>query len=465
MKGHSPSRQGWFVWAAWSALLIALLVCIARYGRNIPLAEDWYLVAPYTGQEPDVLQWIWAQNNEHRLPLQRILLLGLLHLTGGDFRAGMYASALLMAAMSGALILTAAAARGGIVRWTDVFFPVLLLNLGHWENYVFGWQLQFTASIALMLALLIAIVRSRSLGRAGWLAIGGVALMLLPLSGANGLIVALALAPWALFAGFRAPGDASSRFARIAAPASITLVGLYFVGYDSPDWTPANPGVVETLKTAAKIAAMGLMPAATFNWKLFVALALPALAVSALPLLRAAWRAWLGSAAEERERVLGMLCYGAGMVGLIAAIGYGRAGYGTGATPYRYALLVAPIFCLAYFVWQLYGPRLASRVQAMFAVIPLLCLPWNVHAGFDWRDWYVNGMELVERDIAAGRSAGQIAADHRAFLLHWNQALLADRIRMLEQARSGPFHGLRNRQRPSPAGARTNLAGASGAAR
>lgn len=456
MRARRLSLQGWFVWAVWATLLIALLVNIWRYGRDIPLAEDWLLVAPYTGNETDLPGWVWSQNNEHRLPLQKLIMLGLLHLSGGDFRAGMYASTLLMAAASAALILTAAAVRGGSARWTDAFFPVLLLNLGHWENYVWGWQMQFTVSIALMLCLLIAIVRSRTADRAKWLAVGGIALALLPLSGANGLIVTLAAAPWALLAGFHSPGDRTSPVLGIGALAGLVLAGLYFVGYDRPDWTPANPGFEQSVKAMTKIAAIGLAPVVWVKGGAFafVALALLTLLISALPILRAAARAWFGSDSKERERALGMLCFGAGMLGMIAGIGYGRAGYGPGAVELRYALLVAPVFCLAYFGWQLYGARVGPWGQAALAAAAALCLPWNIAASHYWRDWYVNGMQAVERDIAAGKPADRIAADHHAFLLHWNEPLLADRIRMLEEAETGPFHTLRNRREDAPGAAR-----------
>jgi len=62
-----------------------VLGCIAIYGRNVPLAEDWIMVSPLVGQETDLLKWLWAQNNEHRLPLQKAVYLGLLKASGGDF--------------------------------------------------------------------------------------------------------------------------------------------------------------------------------------------------------------------------------------------------------------------------------------------------------------------------------------------------------------------------------------------
>ena len=94
------------VWATWAAMLLVALACIVRYGRNIPLAEDWLLVPPMTGHEPHLGSWLWAQNNEHRLPLPRLVLLGLLVATR-DFRAGMVLNVVSLAALAAAMIFTA----------------------------------------------------------------------------------------------------------------------------------------------------------------------------------------------------------------------------------------------------------------------------------------------------------------------------------------------------------------------
>ena len=151
------------VWATLTVMTLVALACIVRYGRNIPLAEDWLLVPPMTGHEPNLASWLWAQNNEHRLPLPRLVLLGLLEVTH-DFRAGMVLNVLSLAALSAAMILTVRHLRGGITRVSDAFFPLALLHLGDWENLIWGWQFQFVSSAVLICALLLVIVRQRALG-------------------------------------------------------------------------------------------------------------------------------------------------------------------------------------------------------------------------------------------------------------------------------------------------------------
>ena len=36
----------------------------------------------------NLASWLWEQNNEHRMPVARLLLLGALKASGGDYRAG-----------------------------------------------------------------------------------------------------------------------------------------------------------------------------------------------------------------------------------------------------------------------------------------------------------------------------------------------------------------------------------------
>ena len=93
------------VWSVWAIMLLAALACIARWGRNIPLAEDWLLVPALTGHEPSIPDWLWAQNNEHRVALPKLVYLGLLAVTA-DFRSGMVLSVLLLAALVGAIVLS-----------------------------------------------------------------------------------------------------------------------------------------------------------------------------------------------------------------------------------------------------------------------------------------------------------------------------------------------------------------------
>ena len=93
-------------------LLAMALTSVVLCARNIGLAEDWLMVPAMTGHQDNLLVWLWSQNNEHRLPVQRLIYLGLLRATG-DFRSGMVLNQLLLVFLVFALVRAATLALGG----------------------------------------------------------------------------------------------------------------------------------------------------------------------------------------------------------------------------------------------------------------------------------------------------------------------------------------------------------------
>jgi hypothetical protein len=443
------------VWATLAVMTLVALACIVRYGRNIPLAEDWLLVPPMTGHEPNLASWLWAQNNEHRLPLPRLILLGLLEVTH-DFRAGMVLNVLSLAALSAAMILTVRHLRGGITRVSDAFFPLALLHLGDWENLIWGWQFQFVSSAVLICALLLVIVRQRGLPTSRERIVAAASLVLLPLTGASGLVFALALAPWAMLVGAtqwrgaRATG-ASPRDAVLLLAAAIVapiLVGVYFIGYVQPWWNPPNPGRLLTLKTTARFLALAWGATARNAWLPFIAATFLVLGASLLLLLIAVAR----TRGAERQRALGLLQFAGGCAVLALAIGWGRAATDmVSGMPMRYVVFAVPTLLASYFIWELYAPPRPRRwMQLALFVAMLALLPWNTREGFGlpgrydigWRGWYVTGMTAVEQDLRDGVPRAEMASRHREFLMHWDEAKLAAGMAMLRDAHIGPFSHL-----------------------
>jgi hypothetical protein len=139
--------------------------------------------------------WLWSQNSEHRLPVPRLVNLGLLRATG-DFRATMLFDALILGAVTAGMIVIARRLHGGRTRLEDAFFPLLLLQLGNWDNLVWAWQIQYVLPTVLACVILLVIVARRGPPAPWGMLIGALALIALPLSGANGLVVTPPLAAW-----------------------------------------------------------------------------------------------------------------------------------------------------------------------------------------------------------------------------------------------------------------------------
>jgi len=448
VRSHRVARV--FVWSVWFVMMLFALACIARYGRNIPLAEDWQLVAPLTGHEPNLVGWLWSQNNEHRVPLPRLMLLGLLKVTNGDFRVGMFFNAIALGVLALAMIQVARHLRGGRTEFADAFFPVALLHMGNWENLVWSWQLSFVVPTALICGILLVMLACPTLATPGAAVFVGVSLVSLPLCGGVGLLFVPFLALWLSYCGVlhwyavKTNGGRQwiSGFLLGSAAIALCIIGLYFVGYQRPSWNAPSPGVGATLQTAAKFLALGFGPVAAKSWKLsiFVAFALlvPSIGVAVSGVLR--------HKGLERHRALGMLVFFSILVVFALAMGWGRAGLvPTVGMPMRYVLFSVPALCTAFFVWELYGSRrFRTLVQRGLLLGMCLLIPFNTMAGFQWRDWYLGGMNAVEQDLLAGTPRSLIAKRHREFLIHWwDETKLAAHMQMLHDTGSGPFAKMR----------------------
>lgn len=438
MRGTSSGRSRMIVWATWALTLASLLAFVIVDGRNVPFEEDWLMVAPMTGHQPHLATWLWSQNSEHRLPLPRLVNLGLLRATG-DFRATMLFDTLILGAVAAGMILAARRLRGGRTRLEDAFFPLLLLQLGNWDNLVWAWQIQYVLPTVLTCVILLVIV-ARPVPSVPWTVAGALALVGLPLSGANGLVVTPPLAAWFVYQGWARRGRPSSwrRWVPAAAAAvSLGLCGLYFVGYQSSPWNAASPGPVATLATFGKFLALGFGPVARYSWWLFGGLAVVALGAAASVLVGA-----LRRGDEDRIRILGLLAFLAAAVVLAFLVGWGRAGRAaeTGRMPTRYVLLAAPGMCAAYFALLLHGTGRGLRAgTVLLAGLALLVFPLNTHLGLKRRAWFGEGFESFERELAAGASAEGLARRHHEFMLHWDEALMVEGLHELHEARIGPF--------------------------
>ena len=384
-----------FVWAVWVAAFLSALVLVVVNGRDVPFHEDFTMAPAMTGHQDNFLGWLWSQNNEHRVPVPRLVYLGLLKLWP-DFRVGMVFNVVLLAAIAAAFLVFLHRMRGRS-RWTDAFFPIVFLNLGNWENMGWGWQLQFVVATALACVLLMGIA-SRGEITTGRAILVGACLVGIPLTGATALpfavLLALALIPRI---------QSAARHARTVLITSITLTLvvtlLYFVGLQSGvAGTDVKLGA--TLETAFKFLALGLGPG-TGAWWFVSALAVTALlAGAALVLYRARHRgAWLL-----------LVFFLAGLI-LAGEISHSREP----ALPYfglpdRYALIAAPLLCCAYLAYERYGGRTGRRLgpRLLFAAA-VMVLPLNIVFGLQYRDWYQGLADPFINAVKAGKPVGQLA--------------------------------------------------------
>lgn len=436
-----------FVWVVWLAMSMSLVVFFLRDRTNVPLAEDWYIVPALTGHETNFGGWLWSQNNEHRVPLPRLVYFAALKLTGGKFSAVGALNALMLISSAAGLVLFMRSWRRGRTDFADAFFPVLLLNWGHSSHVLFPFLISLVMPVMATIVIGCALCRPESISGTRMALVVSACLVSLPLCGFVGLLyiptfaAASGYIAWALSKGRRG-------WPKRTAPAVILAAGvvvatgvsaLYFIGYSPPEWNPPSPGTHASFRAGLRVLALGFGVAAEGAWRPFIMLT----AVLIVATVGCLWGGLRRGSVMERGRGLGVALFAATSLAFAFAVGWGRAGWEAEfGIPARYALLVAPAFVSCFMVWDaLGGPLLRRWVPRALACVLLILVPLNTRAGNTWfADWYRQGMRSLGRDLAAGLSTDELARRHQEFLVHWwTPEVLETHMQYLQEAGIRPF--------------------------
>jgi len=413
LAGATAAR---IVWSVWAALVLGSVAYVIHFGSNIPFWDDWNMVDVLTGTQPVTLHWLWSPYGGHRLPLPRVVLLGLYKLSGTDFRVGMFFTVAALSAAVAALIWASARMRGGRVSVTDAVFPLLLLHWGHFQNLLWSWQLCFGLAVGLTCAVL-AVIAAHGLTpvpKVG-VVLAALAVVILPISDVPAMMYAPALACWLAVTGMMAYRDRRRGYAAVlwtAATLAVTAIILYFRSY--PDYDVPQVPVSAAhwralLRTSVRFVAGGMGPTVT---------ELRPAARAAAAGLVVATAATLGWAAVRRDRsphrAFGLLLFFAGATCLVATFAAGRL---NSEFQSRYFTLAAPIWCATFLAWRLcFRPGLARWAELGLLAAVLIATPLNYRAGLRYARDYHERMERFRRDMLAGLSPAELVARHVASL-------------------------------------------------
>ncbi len=169
-------------------LITTLLFFILLYPltKPFPYSDDWSYVYYLATPNSLNISWLFELHNDHRIPLQKILHIGLLHLTGGDFRILIAANVMVISATSLCWI-TYSRFILNEKSWSEWLVPALLLSFGF--NTV-AWSFSFQFLSALFFLAWANLLWARSV-LSGQKNLGGsayLALTLCAFCGGNGLI-------------------------------------------------------------------------------------------------------------------------------------------------------------------------------------------------------------------------------------------------------------------------------------
>jgi hypothetical protein len=444
-SGAAESGAWPFVWGLWALLAAVALAYVARFGPDIPLWDDFDAVDVIAGSRRLSVEWLWSLHNEHRVPLPRLVLLALYKLSGTDFRAGMFFNVAALTALAGAAIAVAGRLRGG-TRTCDAVLPLALLSAANHENILWSWQLVFVLSTALAGAVLLVIV-----SRGDWpgprnAALVGLGVAALPLCGANALVLVPALVCW-LLAGAGASWSAGTTQRRLAASIALALCGLallivtlYLLDFRHAGHHVAAESIGMAARTSLQFLALMFGPPASDLWPASGVVALLVVASSAALAARAAFT----GSPVERPRALGLVAAFAAFGSLVLALGWGRAGSGEnvgfGA---RYSTLIAPLWIVVFFTWELYASSAIARVMLTSVFSALLLFFWpNAVLALEYGRKAANQASSFERDVRAGMPSYLLVKRYTPFF-HPSQDEAGRMLEVLRNARIGLFKTLR----------------------
>ncbi len=438
---------GLLSWGVLAALLTAQLFWIAKYGVDVPLSDEWSLIPMAEGNQLGPAGLWEAHRGVHRLPLPRLVYFALLSLCDWDFRAPMVFNALALAAL-GAVWLWAARKMRGAHSLSDVFIPLLLLRGSMMFHVLFGFQMTFilgTLMSGMLLALLLALPR---LDLRSWFAPVALAVLLLPLTGANGLIAALPLVGWmvavAALGWVRGPWMVS-RSTAAAYLTSAALAGGLAVAYvwDLEGLRDASPtGESRVLGATIEFWGHSLGPLGV--------LASPTAGVVVVLLIALVLAYAVRSLRRKPEAIattLGVVALAFSWILVGVGVGFGRSG----GLAERYSILAAPIAAWIYLVPLRVAPNARWGVALRWALAACLLasFPWDLRQGLRWAEMQREVRASFARDVQATgglpvRLLPKLTREHSGSkgLVSPQAGYLGRRLEIMQRLGFGPYRGL-----------------------
>jgi hypothetical protein len=425
-------------WTIWALVSLAGLCFVAIDGLRFPLGDEWHWVGQATGEEPVSLAWLWSQHNEHRMFLPRLIYLGLGAISGFDFRAGCFFNVIILSGLSFAMMAAARRVRGRTLL-CDAFFPLALLHWGQFENLIWGFQLNFVASVVLEGVILLIVLRGGSQISLKSVMLAALCLVLLGLCGSYGLVFLPSMTCWLLYAsackwlsgGRRAKQIALLMSTFAAMPAA--LVVLYLHGLNA---SPATPGICASLRTSLEFISFGIGQAAKEIWPVsgFLVLLVCAIIVRQGLLV-------FHNQPEQRIRAAGFLMFFAGMIALALAIGLGRAFMGPMiGFESRYMTLAAPLLLLLFMQCEVHGgPALKRHVPRTLFILMSALFLLNAQKGISYSTSLWKHLAKFERDMRDGVPPDALGVRYADQWGYGAREIFSTRLAWLRKARLGPY--------------------------
>lgn len=165
-----------------------LILCfLIMRSRPYPFADDWHLVTPLRMSQPhEFLSWLFAQQVDHRIPMQKLAHYILAQISGYDMRALMLFNAAL-GLLTSICLVRAARLQRKRHSLGDALIPLVILTPAAGYS-LWAVHLQFLSSILFVSIAIYMWSRYEATGKGKDAILTYACLALLPLCGMNGAI-------------------------------------------------------------------------------------------------------------------------------------------------------------------------------------------------------------------------------------------------------------------------------------
>jgi hypothetical protein len=423
---------------------------VRKYSRNISYCDEFGIEPVTTGSEPVSPRRAWAQHNEHRLMVSRLIMAGLFRLYSNDFRVVTCANVGLLSAMAASMLKLTRRLRGS-ARVTDAAVTRSFPSIAQTECLLIGFAMNLVLTSFFAVATIVGAGACRRGDGRAMAMVAGLSIVLLPLCGGRGLPMVPSLAAW--LAGYVAVGWWSGRnpgavIRAIVAGmllASSTVVALYFRDYAQPTYHPLSSSPTTVAIGAIKYLSLGVYPSVPHYgpyWRpaslILLAVLIPTFVLLAAVALRTP---------EERPRSLGLMAVFLSMLGVACAVGVSRGGLGSNGTLFgRYVTLASPLLGVLYVAWLAYGTTSArAAIHVVLLALVASTLPENDRFSRVYGEPIRDAARRVELGLRDHSPAADILRAASPTLFPYRD-YVRDRFRELKAARMGAFAGFEEKR-------------------
>jgi len=327
------------------------LAVIHRYAVNIPYWDDWGMIS--AGAPSLSPKWLLAQHNEHRIPLNKLLVWLEFHLNGWNYVVHLLLDFLIYGLILTVIWLFARKMAPQVPSWIVLGFIFFLLSPINWFNHFMADQ--SAAHFYLLFFFLSSYFLFDNRQRWSHLIIGSVAAGLTAYSLGAGFIsiVAMFLA-FCLFKGLRVYAAGTTERPReiLQLLLSVGLVGgclfTWTIGFVKPPYHPplTFPHTKVFWQVFLNLISLGFaIQRLSSRWGLFCLL------IVLTPILGQAWKS-KGRLSSAQWAIFAVVL---AILANLAAISMGRAGFGLMASKSeRYVELILPLVPLSAINWALF---------------------------------------------------------------------------------------------------------------